>query len=608
MASVNFTGTSRGNQIGNNYGTAEFHQFVKNRLKETKDKLLRQSFQWILRDPQYHSWRNGIDVCLLWIKGGAGKGKTMISIGLIEELSRVQYGPAVLTYFFCQNADNELNTLESLIKGLILRLVNQQIELKEILRHRWDTKNDCFTEDLTLWRTLWNILVEMLDRCNSPKVYIIADGLDECQDSGMADFLKLLIRNGLDHPAKIKWLVTSRPLEAAERVLLAGYDQIQVSLELNSRHVAQAVQSHISHKVDELSIYNKYGETLRREIEDELTTKAEGTFLWVSLGEPNDVHQCMRLLQAMVLAYQRLKVEEIPSVTGLSDEKGAIEALVHRCASFLRMRENNIEFVHQSARDYISGENNQSLIDLHGPLGHYEIMLSCLSYLSQWLKVNLIDMMRPDSTRETSRTLKEGKGRILLARMEYAATYWVYHLENTKQATIVQSETVEKGAVTTFLRTKMLEWLECLSLLHRLPQAIEALNALTRTIKHDHVASALVKHATRFLQQHYHTLDHWPLQIYSSAIIFSPQSTSGSSDRTVKLWDATTGELQSTLSSHSSSVITVVFSPGGEYIASGSYDETIKLWDPMTGGLKKTLVGHKDWVNTLAFSPDGCYA
>ena len=33
------------------------------------------------------SRRDAGDVCLLWIKGGAGKGKSMISIGLIERLS-----------------------------------------------------------------------------------------------------------------------------------------------------------------------------------------------------------------------------------------------------------------------------------------------------------------------------------------------------------------------------------------------------------------------------------------------------------------------------------------------------------------------------------------
>lgn len=48
----------------------------------------------------------------------------MILIGLIEQIPHRQDGTTIITYFFCQNADYELNTIESIIKGLILQLVN----------------------------------------------------------------------------------------------------------------------------------------------------------------------------------------------------------------------------------------------------------------------------------------------------------------------------------------------------------------------------------------------------------------------------------------------------------------------------------------------------
>jgi hypothetical protein len=109
---------------------------VKNRLRENKDKLLHKSIDWILQDPQYISWKDGDEVCLLWIKGGAGKGKTMLSIGLIERLLLLHNASTVVTYFFCQNADYKLNTLKAIIKGLILQLVNQEKELTASLRRR----------------------------------------------------------------------------------------------------------------------------------------------------------------------------------------------------------------------------------------------------------------------------------------------------------------------------------------------------------------------------------------------------------------------------------------------------------------------------------------
>ncbi|MBC1242311.1 PD40 domain-containing protein, partial [Nostoc sp. 2RC] len=60
-----------------------------------------------------------------------------------------------------------------------------------------------------------------------------------------------------------------------------------------------------------------------------------------------------------------------------------------------------------------------------------------------------------------------------------------------------------------------------------------------------------------------------------------------------------------TLTGHSSLVYSVVFSPDGKTLASGSSDKTIKLWDVSTSKAIKTLTGHSSWVNSVVFSPDG---
>ena len=106
----------------------------------------------------------------------------------------------------------------------------------------------------------------------------------------------------------------------------------------------------------------------------------------------------------------------------------------------------------------------------------------------------------------------------------------------------------------------------------------------------------------------------WPLQIYSSAIVFSPQTSVVRRNnldkvstwlRKLPLVEDAWASLIQTLAGHSDWVRAIAFSPNGKQIASGSDDKTIKLWDAITGDLQKTLAGHSDWVRAIAFSPNG---
>ena len=82
------------------------------------------------------------------------------------------------------------------------------------------------------------------------------------------------------------------------------------------------------------------------------------------------------------------------------------------------------------------------------------------------------------------------------------------------------------------------------------------------------------------------------------------QIASGSRDRTVKIWNASSGELQSTLGVDAgfSGVQSVSFSPKGDVIAAGCGNGKIYLVDALAGEVKSTLAGHNGYVPALPCS------
>ncbi len=52
-------------------------------------------------------------------------------------------------------------------------------------------------------------------------------------------------------------------------------------------------------------------------------------------------------------------------------------------------------------------------------------------------------------------------------------------------------------------------------------------------------------------------------------------------------------------------VFSVCVSPDGRSIVSGSFDKTLKVWDVSSGACVRTLQGHTHVVTTVCMSPDG---
>ncbi len=93
---------------------------------------------------------------------------------------------------------------------------------------------------------------------------------------------------------------------------------------------------------------------------------------------------------------------------------------------------------------------------------------------------------------------------------------------------------------------------------------------------------------------------------------------SGAVDRTIRLWDANTGENLLTMADTGSVVFEVGFSPDGERLVSShgdpnitgddprsEWDRSVRVWDADTGEQTHRFQLNSGWVRTVTFSPDG---
>jgi len=93
-----------------------------------------------------------------------------------------------------------------------------------------------------------------------------------------------------------------------------------------------------------------------------------------------------------------------------------------------------------------------------------------------------------------------------------------------------------------------------------------------------------------------------------NVVVISPDGktlVSASDDNTIKIWNLATRKQIRTLIGHSDSVHALAISADSQTLVTGSDDNTIKIWDLATGEEIRTLTGHRFWVRSLAISPDG---
>ncbi|KAM0544911.1 hypothetical protein ACHAO7_008570 [Fusarium culmorum] len=253
----------------------------KERILDTKGNLLRESYGWVIDHPQFQDWKTNVHHRRLWIRGEAGKGKTMLLCGIIEELKKDPFHR--LCYFFCQATDEKLRDGKCVLRGLLFHLIKQCPWLISHVRKDYDDSGEKLFNNHNAWQALRKIFLSVLNDESLDEVTIIVDALDKCMIN-RDELLKFIC--DVSSGSRAKLIVSSRPLSTIQKALQDdGSNSSMLALELNDDLISDAVKRFIDNRVASLAKTEpfQHNPNICDEITKHLTDSANNTFLWVAL-------------------------------------------------------------------------------------------------------------------------------------------------------------------------------------------------------------------------------------------------------------------------------------------------------------------------------------
>ncbi|KAG8981784.1 hypothetical protein FRB93_008376, partial [Tulasnella sp. JGI-2019a] len=290
-----------------------------------------------------------------------------------------------------------------------------------------------------------------------------------------------------------------------------------------------------------------------------------------------------------------------------------------------------IRFIHTSFIDYLTDRSRcppRFLLDLRKQ--HERLAIGCLQRMGD-LKRNMCNL-DPSFLNSEVEDLEQRIRDNLSPGLQYACANMPRHVSETS------ADSVEVASlVREFADLKLMYWLEALSLMGRVHEAVEMASLIETWLKRVHckwskgspwmcrglATNSLDSGKTLENRSYDNTLRLWDARTGAAigeatkghtnsvtCVAVSPDGTtivSGSDDNTLCLWDARTGAaIGEAMKGHTNSVTCVTVSPDGITIVSGSSDNTLHLWDARTGAaIGEAMKGHTNSVTCVAVSPDG---
>ncbi|CAN9211493.1 unnamed protein product [Alternaria alternata] len=400
--------------------------------EDAKGTRVEGTCEWITHNASYRAWLNSDgdgDTRLLWISGGPGKGKTMMSVFLTEELERytAHIHNAKLAYFFCSAADEKRNTAVAVLRGLVHQIITERPQLVKHALPYFETQEK-IQQTLSSLETLWIIFSKLVTDADLGTIVYVLDGLDECEESTLRVLLPRLI--GLlaggalsSSKGRFKLAIISRNIPG-----LQGCTRIRLDPD-NDEKVVSDIGLFVSARVQQLSRIDGFNDSFQSSVQTSLLERAEGTFLWVgfAMRELLQKQTCSDILKALkdlpsglpaiysrmllqipaqqrevsqailrwvTLAARPLQLQELAAATSVQPSsplmtmEQAIRDAITRCGPLLKMQKQEVSLVHQSARDYLLRKERDSdrvleEFRVSAEASHLELAQKCVECVAQ---------------------------------------------------------------------------------------------------------------------------------------------------------------------------------------------------------------------------------
>ncbi|KAK6346034.1 hypothetical protein TWF730_010368 [Orbilia blumenaviensis] len=633
-------------------------------LPNTRKDLLRKIDDWVMIGPA--------DKHMFWLSGAAGTGKSTIARTVAEKYRKA--GLLGASFFFRRGAGDRANAskffttlatdlMQYVPDRTIRESISSAIEKEPDLPRR--TLKDQFEE--FVFQPLSISKYKGL-------VVLVIDALDECDDDNhVLTIVKLLGRlKDLNEPG-VRIFITSR----REVFIKSGFQKIFDSFQelilhdIEESKILYDITLFLEHELKKIKRDHQYGNTLpddwpERNTVEELARLSCPLFIVASticrfIGEsealPKDQLQdiikgqqnladvnpvrSLRLTYLQIFRrrmenrtpFQRTRIlREFQDIIGtivllqaplsraslsrlLGIEEKKIEVRVDGFQSVLHIPDSRdgdgvIKIFHLSFREFLldpqTKENSPLWIEkcqVHGKLAE-----RCIAIMKQHLRKDICELNSPDSLKKNISA--DTISKYFPPELKYACRYWADHTMESEQYVQIG------GMAHEFLRDYILELLEAASILGITFNIADGIIKLeTEALKKgSDQSSTFLYDIRRFIRHNYETIDELPLQIYYSALLFSPkkcwirQRFYPKHLDWVRKGPTVANDWSHLLQSIQSDRLfpTAIFSPNGERILI-QVREGLKTWD-----LKSGTVINDDFdigaQGTLLYSPNGAWA